>query len=120
MKFDYAKTATTAQRMLARFGAPVTVTRETPGAYDPTTGTSTAGSSQSWTPSGVRLDYTQREIDGTNIKAGDQRVYLSTVDGMTPTTGDAVAIGTEVWRVVISRPLAPAGVAVLHDVQVRR
>lgn len=119
MSFDYANSAATALRLLTRFGRPVTVTRETPGAYDPATGTDAAGTSQTWTPSGVKLEYTQREIDGTNIKAGDQRVYMSAAAGLDPQPGDAVTLGAEVWRVVKSSTLAPAGVAVLLDVQVR-
>lgn len=120
MSFDYNKTAATALRILTRFGAPVTVGRETPGVYDPETGTNAAGSVQSWTPQGVKLDYAEREIDGTSIKAGDQRVYMSAAAGLDPTAGDTVTLGAEVWRVVASRTLAPAGVAVLLDVQVRR
>lgn len=119
MTFDYGKTAATAARLLARFGAPVTVTRVTPGAYNPDTGSNAAGSTQTWSPSGVKLDYTQREIDGTSIKAGDQRVYMSAVAGLDPQAGDSVTLGAETWRVVKSRTLAPAGVAVLLDVQVR-
>lgn len=120
MTYDYAKTAATALRLLTRFGATVTVSRETAGAYDPVTGTNAAGTTQTWTPSGLRLDYSQREIDGTLIKAGDQRVYMSAVAGLDPQTGDTVTLGADVWRVVTSRTLAPAGTAVLLDVQVRR
>lgn len=118
--YDYNKAAATAARMLARFGQPVTVTRSTPGGYDPETGTNGAGSTQTWAPMGVKLDYAQREIDGTNIRAGDQRVYMSAFSGLDPQTGDTVTIGAEAWRVVTSRTLAPAGVAVLLDVQVRK
>jgi hypothetical protein len=118
--YDYDKTAATASRLLARFGAPVTVTRETAGGYDSETGTTTDPTSQVWTPIGVKLDYSQKEIDGTLIKAGDQRVYMSAEPGLDPKTGDAVTLGAEVWRVVDSRTLAPAGIAVLLDVQVRR
>ena len=120
MSFDHAKTAATAARLLARFGAPVTVTRETPGAYDPETGANGDGATETWALSGVKLDYSQREIDGTNIRVGDQRVYMSAVAGLDPQAGDALTLGEEVWRVVVPRTLAPAGVAVLLDVQVRR
>ena len=40
MTFNYAATATTATRLLTRFGAAATLKRETVGAYDPDTGTS--------------------------------------------------------------------------------
>lgn len=116
----YAEMAATAAEMLREFGVSVTVSRLTPGAYDPETGTNAAGTTQTWTPWGVMLEYSQREIDGTNIKAGDQRVYMSTTADLDPKPADTVTIGTEVWRVVTSRTLAPAGLKVLLDVQVRR
>lgn len=116
----YADMAATAAEMLAEFGMAVTVTRTTPGARDPDTGTLAAGTTQTWVPRGVKLDYAAREIDGTLIQAGDQRVYMSAISGLKPKAGDTVTIGAEAWRVVVSRTLAPAGVAVLLDVQVRR
>lgn len=120
MSFDYADMATTAAELLAEFGATVTVTRTTPGARDADTGTLAAGATQTWTPAGVKLEYSQREIDGTQILAGDQRVYMSAVSGLDPKPGDVVTLGAEAWRVVKSRTLAPAGVTVLLDVQVRK
>lgn len=120
MSIDYAKSVATALRLLTSFGATVTVTRETPGAYDPDTGTNGAGTTETWTPKGVKLEYSQREIDGTNILASDQRIYMSAAAGLDPKPGDAVTLADGVWRVVKSRTLAPAGVAVLLDVQVRK
>lgn len=118
MSFDYSETAATAAELLAEFGAQVTLTRITPGVYDPATGTvSQTGATH--TASGVRLDYEQRYIDGTNIMQGDQRVYLSPTIAVAPQTGDRLTVGAEVFNVVASRPLSPAGVVVLHDVQVR-
>jgi len=120
MSFDYAEIAATAAELLSEFGAEVTVARTTPGARDADTGTLAAGSTQTWTPSGVKLDYSQREIDGTHILSGDQRVYMSAVSGLDPKPGDVVTLSSESWRVVKSRTLAPAGLAVLLDVQVRK
>lgn len=118
MTFDYTSTARDASALLAEFGAPVTLTRITPGVYDPATGT-VVNSGATHTASGVKLNYEQRHIDGTNILHGDQRVYLDPLIAEAPQTGDTLTVGTEVFTVVKSRPLAPAGVVVLHDVQVR-
>lgn len=120
MTYDYVKAAATAKRMLTHFGATVTVTRVTPGAYDPVTGGSTDPVTQTWAPKGVKLEYSEREIDGSQIKTGDQRVYMSAEPGLEPQAGDTVTLGSEVWRVVRPRTLAPAGIVVLLDVQVRR
>lgn len=118
MSFDYISTAHDAAELLAEFGAPVTLTRITPGVYDPATGT-VVNSGATYTATGVKLNYEQRAIDGTNILLGDQRVYLDPLIAAAPQAGDTLTIGTEVFTVVASRPLSPAGVVVLHDVQVR-
>lgn len=118
MTFDYASTALDAAELLAEFGALVTLTRITPGVYDPITGT-VVNTEVTHTANGVKLDYEQRQIDGTNILQGDQRVYLDPLIAEAPQTGDTLTVGTEVFTVVKSRPLAPAGVVVLHDVQIR-
>ena len=119
MTFNYAKTAATATRLLERFGQAVTLTRYGDAAYDPATGT-TVPSETVYPATGAKLDYAQRDIDGTLIKVGDCRVYLAPNLAVTPQTGDTITIGAEVWKVVTSRPLAPAGTVVLHDAQVRR
>ncbi len=118
MSFDYSETAATAAELLAEFGAQVTLTRITPGVYDPATGT-VVNSGATHVASGVKLDYEQRAIDGTNILQGDQRVYLDPLIAAAPQAGDTLTIGAEVFTVVKSSPLAPAGVVVLHDVQIR-
>lgn len=121
MTFDYASLASDASEMLEEFGQAITVTRPgTGGAYDPETGTVTGGTAQTFPGFGVVLDYQQREIDGTLIQQGDRRVYIAPDIGVTPKTGDTVTLmDGAVVRVMASRPLAPAGVVVLLDVQVR-
>ena len=118
MEFDYISTARDAAALLAEFGAPVTLTRITAGVYDPATGT-VVNTEVAHTANGVKLDYSQFHIDGTNILQGDQRVYLDPLIAAAPQAGDTLTIGTEVFTVVASRPLNPAGVVVLHDVQIR-
>lgn len=119
MAFDYTAVAIDAAELLAEFGAPVTLTRITPGGvYDPDTATVPL-TTTTHTANGVKLDYEQRHIDGTTILQGDQRVYLDPLIAEAPQTGDTLTVGAEVFTVVASRPLAPAGVVVLHDVQIR-
>lgn len=119
MSFDYPNLAATAQRLLEQFGMDTTLTRTVPGGYDPETGTTTGPTVTTWTGTGARFDYTQRDIDGTLIRVGDRRVLIG-VDGMTlPLTGDVVTLGVRSFTVVQASEIAPAGVAVLFDVQVR-
>lgn len=118
--FDYSKPAATAQRLLERFGRAVTLTRKTPGAYDPATGAPGAGTTATHAGTAALFDYQQKDIDGTHIRVGDQRAYIAPDLAVTPQTGDTLTVGGDTWSVIASRPLAPAGVIVLHDVQVRR
>lgn len=118
MTFNYAKTAATAARLLARFGGPVTLTRIAPGTYDPTTGTTAADTTTTSTGSGARFGYEQREIDGTKIRTGDQRAYLSTAV-FQPRTDDRVAFSDGTFLVVTARVLKPGAVAVLYEMQLR-
>ena len=118
MSFDYAETAQTAAELLREFGSIVTLTRVAAGTDNPDTGV-VSSTGATFAASGVRLDYSQRDIDGTLVKRGDQRVYIDPFLATTPQTGDTITIGSEAFTVVNSRPLAPAGVVVLHDVQVR-
>ena len=115
----YSDMAATANELLAEFGMGITLTRTTPGAYNPATGGAT-DTTANHAAIGVKLDYAQSEIDGSLIRVGDQRVYLAPSLVVTPQTGDTLTIGSEVWGVIASRPLSPAGTNVLHDVQVRK
>ncbi|MBT2326120.1 hypothetical protein J7E62_27710 [Variovorax paradoxus] len=119
MSFDYAEVAAEVDGILVEYGADATLTRVTPGAYDPATGTTGAASTTTWAGTGAKFDYEQRDIDGSLVRMGDQRVYLSTVGIVNPKTGDTLTIGGTVYQVIASRPLQPALTAVLYDVQIR-
>lgn len=116
---NYAATARSVKRQIKAAGMAMTLARITPGVYDPATG-SVASTSATHTGFGVKLNYAQNMVDGSRILQGDQRVYLDPLIGATPQPADTLTIGTDVWNVVESRPLSPAGVVVLHDVQVRK
>jgi hypothetical protein len=118
--FDYAKTAATAVRLLQRFGRSAMLNRTTLGAYNPATGAPAAGTMTPHACTAALFEYAQRDIDGTHIRVGDQRAYIAPDIALTPQTGDTLTIGSDAWSVIASRPLSPAGVVVLHDVQVRR
>lgn len=116
---NYAKTAQGAQKALKKAGQAMTLTRVSPGVYDPSTG-SVVSTGATYTGFGVALNYSSRDVDGTLILQADQRVYLDPLIGATPQPGDALTVGGEVFTVVNSKPLAPGGVVVLHDIQVRK
>lgn len=122
MTFDYADLAATAVELLADFGMAMTLSRPTdiPATYDTSTGVATPASPATYTVTGIKLDYSVREIDRENVQAGDQRVYLSTDGAVPPKPGDTLTIGSDVFRVLRAGNLSPAGVDLLYDVQVRR
>lgn len=115
----YSELAADAHALIVEFGTPVTLTRVTATDYDADTGVTTDPVTATWSGFGALFDYSQNEIDGSLIKQGDQRVYMSTSGITTPKSGDTLTVSGVVLDVIASRPLQPALTAVLHDVQVR-
>lgn len=116
----YDEMAEVADEMLAEFGQGCTLSSVTIGDYDPATGgASTTATSQ--TVTGAIFDYPQRFIDGTLILTGDKRVLVSPI-GVTgaPKPGDTLTAGGIDYRVVDAKATAPAGIAVLWTLQVRK
>ena len=107
-----------AQRMLTKFGQPMTLTQVTSGAYSPATG-AVATTETAHVGVGVALNYSQDLINGTSILQSDQLVYLNPQLGATPKAGDRLTFAGAVVNVIDSMPLAPAGIVLLHKVQCR-
>ena len=114
--FDYAKTAATALRLLTRFGAAATIKQYTGSAYDPATGTTTPTYTDVATTAAV-FDYDQKYIDGTLILVGDKRAYLAPAHAAKQ--GDNLTWQSVVYTVVAVKAIAPAGVVVLYEAQLR-
>lgn len=55
----------------------------------------------------------------TLLETGDQRALVEH-RGRTPKPGDTITAGLDVWRIIQVETLAPSGVAVFHDCQVRK
>lgn len=69
---------------------------------------------------GVFLDYRRRDVDGDTIKRGDKRVLVA-ANGLDDLSGyEGIRDGTEVWRIVGSKTLAPGAVRLLYEFQVRQ
>ena len=118
----YDELAATATELLRELGAACTLVRNVPptaAQYDPATGTATV-TVLSQTAYAVVFPYGDRYINGDTILASDQQAYMSTTGVLRPAPGDSFVWGGETWRVVASKPLAPALVAVLYEMQVRK
>ena len=118
-KFNYARTASSAVKLLTKFGAAATLRRKTgESQYDPVTATV----APSWVelPCTVAMvNYSIKDIDGTLIQASDRRLLVAPDVKEAPQTGDVFVVNGVELTVIRSTPTAPAGKVVLYDVQVR-
>lgn len=60
-------------------GAPLVLRVITPGVRNPATGTTPPPTTDNYTGSGLRTQYKSRDVDGTQIRAGDVRLIVSPV-----------------------------------------
>lgn len=118
-KHDYTRNKATADRLIDKFGQALTLTKTTGGGGFDANGDPVVPSSTTITGNGVKLDFKQDEIDGTNIVAGDAKLLLGSASGA-PEDGMTVPIGGLTWRVMINKPLDPAGVDVIYTLQLRQ
>ena len=118
--FDYTKTAATAKRLLSRFGAQGKIAyKQRSGDYDPTTG--------DYPETEVMQDVTavvfpidKKLVDGVTVLATDEQAYLSTVGLVTPQPTHKLVWMADIYTIVSVKNTAPAGVAVLCELIVRR
>lgn len=114
----YSDLAADAHELIKEFGQTMTLKRLTPGAYDPATGT-VSNTTTTETATGVELEYTSREIDGTMVLRGDKKLILSTTGIGAPKVDDTVTIGTTVYTLKNVQPLSPGGTVVIYTCQAR-
>ena len=101
----------------AGFTAVLSQTTVTGGVpWDPGSGTTTTVSTNVTI---VVTEYAKTEIDGTTIQAGDRKVLMTATAGVEPKPSDVLTISGKAFNVVNAMPLAPAGIAVMFEVQCR-
>ena len=80
-----------------------------------------------WDPPGEGSDYLMTAVeypvdiknrDGTLIQNDD--VFLMLEASVAPALEDTITVGDDLFHVVNVKPLKPAGIAVLYDVQLRK
>lgn len=114
----YAELSQTARELIAEFGTEVTFTRRDTPAYDPATGGVTAGTLMSSNAVACIFNYPTRLIDGTNIMATDFQCFAHFTSG-SPRSGDDLSVGGRKFGVVNAKPIAPALITVLWELQLR-
>lgn len=115
----YGGLRVTADRLLRDKGQAMTLNTNASGAYDPETGAAVTPANVACT--GVILDYTAQEIDGTQIETRDRKIILSAVGlPAPPDAGDTITVQGAIHAIIDVKPLEPAGLAVIYTLQVRK
>jgi hypothetical protein len=116
--FNYARTRSTAERLIERFGQAGALRRTTDDGdpFNPGSQTTTDHACTF-----AILDYAKSVVDGTLIRQTDQMAYLSTA-GLTiaPETTDRLVVGGTAMTIVSVKPLSPAGTVLMWELQVRK
>lgn len=118
--FDDNIVATTL-RLVAKFGAPYTVTEHSSFSYDASSG---AGLRVGIAPATITMvppfPYEHNLIDHDLIQSGDARTWVA-ASGLTitPRTGMKVTIDTEEWRVISVVKVRSGTSVVLYELQLR-
>ncbi len=121
MSFDYAAIAKDADATIREFGASATLRRiaSDSATYNPATGVATQPATSPQKCVAVVFAYPQKMIDGSLIRQGDSQAYVSTVGITAPIVGDQLDWQGTILTVMNVKPLAPAGVQVLYELQLR-
>lgn len=117
---DYAAKAARAADLIARFGAPAALNQVARQPYDPASSSADPGATRRTACQCVRIEYSLRERDTGLIDERDAKLLISARGVPAPSPRDTIEFAGSAYEVIESRPLAPAGVAVLYEVQGRK
>jgi hypothetical protein len=117
--FDYPRVRSTADRLVGRFGQPVTIKR--PGAATGPAHNPTIAAPVSYSATAVVTVFSKREVDGERVRVTDKRVMVGAGDlNITPETSDTITIGGVEHAIISVTPTSPGGVAVIYEIQARK
>lgn len=117
----YGDLADTVTELLSEFGDVAAIVRHaTDSAYDPATGETSTGTVSTDTACVAAVfDYPDKLIDGSLIQVGDRQALVN-VTGLDPLVTDKFSWQGDLYSIVNVKQLAPAGVDVMYELQVRR
>lgn len=72
-----------------------------------------------YTLTAIDYPYEVKDRDGTVIREDDRRLYLQ-AGVVDPRLSDTITVQGEEFQVLRVKPLQPAGIAVMHEVQLRK
>ena len=102
-----------ATRLLTRFGQSVTFTRDTQGAFNPSTGETSTPTTTNYTVLVAPRDYTAFEKDLQSIERGDIRLTVQKPSTV-PELDDRTTIRSQTYAVVDVETLSVNGVDVAY------
>lgn len=116
--FDYNNLQKTATKLIANFGAPLTVSRATGQTFNPNTGAYSTGSTATFALKGVRAQFNVMEAASNNVQDSDVRILAQS--GVTvPLINDSVTFNSIVYRVMDVKTESPSGTDIFYDLHCR-
>lgn len=117
----YSNLASTADRLLAKFGQIAVLSSTTAGAYDPTTGSAAltvVTQNVKVVVFGVRRSGVSIDPN-TDVLSGSKMAIMSAI-GLTvaPKPNDKLVIGTQTWTVQTVAEISPSGSVVAYDLYI--
>lgn len=110
----------TAYPLIKEYGAPVLLKSLDVGALNPVSGVKEQLGSFEYPGYAIAEDYTLKEIDGSSILRGDQKLTAIFDDpSAIPRPGFTILRNGVVWEIKDVKPLAPGGEIILYMIQVR-
>lgn len=110
---------TVARSLIQTKGEPITLQRVAEGSYNVADGTVASGTTTNYSAYGAPMMYQSREVDGTNIKASDVKLYLEKPTSVVPAVGDTVTFNSTTQRVINVEKLRAEGVDIMYILQCR-
>lgn len=116
-----AKARATAERLINKFGKPITI-RRTSSTYNPATGSTTETTADHSGNAAPPSPYEERLIDGSLIQVGDMRVTVParSLSIVPSTTTDTVVMDGATWQLVRVMPLFSGELVATYELQVRK
>ena len=116
----YSGLQSTATRLLAQFGKPLTLRIQTGSTYDQNTQTNVPTYADH-AVSGVIGNYQGRVTEsGTLVQTDDKKILVSVGTAPEPTAGAQIIDGATVYVVQAVKALSPAGINLLFELQGRK
>jgi len=115
----YSGLSATAAKLLLKYGQSVVLKHESGGTIDPATGVVTVPATENTaTGYGVASRYKNAEVDGTLIRASDQRLVLEKVSTV-PQAGWRAQVSGKEYKVMDVMPVSPGNEDVIYICQLR-